>query len=122
MRSTRHPEVAGTSDLLPRLHRLVRPRLIDNDLIQAAAATYVITATDGEIDAEQAQLEQQAGGAPQLLQQAVLSGIPPSELREALRGLVLSNKLSEAVVANETVTQEQLQAAYQQNIDQFDTV
>jgi parvulin-like peptidyl-prolyl isomerase len=52
----------------------------------------------------------------------VLSGIAPSDLRTALRSLVLGNKIAEAVVADVTVAPDQLQAAYQQNIDQFDQV
>jgi foldase protein PrsA len=116
------PQVAGDDAALARLQRNILTRLIDNRLIAEAARTLGVAATEGEIDQEQAQLAQQAGGDQQLQQQAVLSGIAPSELRTALRGLVLGNKIAEAVVADVTVSNEQLQAAYQQNIDQFDQV
>jgi parvulin-like peptidyl-prolyl isomerase len=116
------PQIAGDANALAQLQRSILTRLIDNDLLAAAAARVHVSVSEGDIDQEQAQLTQQAGGADQLRQQAILSGIAPSELRSALRGLVLGNKISEAVVANETVSQAQLQAAYQQNIDQFDQV
>ena len=116
------PQVAGDAAALARLQRNILTRLIDNQLIASAARTLGVAATEGEIDQEQAQLAQQAGGDQQLQQQAVLSGIAPSELRSALRGLVLGGKISDAVVADVTVTPDQLQAAYQQNIDQFDQV
>jgi parvulin-like peptidyl-prolyl isomerase len=116
------PQVAGDAAALARLQRNILTRLIDNDLLDTAARTFGVRATESEIDQERAQLAQQAGGDPQLLQQAVLSGIAPGELRSALRGLVLGNKIADAVVANETVSPAQLQAAYQQNIDQFDQV
>ncbi|MFL6238696.1 MAG: peptidylprolyl isomerase [Actinomycetes bacterium] len=116
------PQIAGNADALAKLQRSILTRLIDDELLNAAARQLGVSASEGAIDQEQAQLVQQAGGQQQLSQQAVLSGIAPRELRSALRGLVLGNRLSEAVVANEQVSPTQLQAAYQQNIDQFDQV
>src|SRR4051812_16711521 len=116
------PQVAGDATALARLQRNILTRLIDNDLLDAAARQVGVAASEGEIDAEQRQLEQQAGGAQQLQQQAVLSGIAPNELRSALRSLVLASKISEAVVANVNVSDAQLRTAYQTNIDLFDQV
>src|SRR4051812_19427955 len=116
------PRIAGDPAALACLQRAILTRLIDGDLLDAAAARLGVRVSEGEIDQEQASLSQQAGGEQQLRQQAVLSGIAPGDLREALRSLVLGNKISQAVVANETVSPSQLEAAYQQNIDQFDQV
>jgi foldase protein PrsA len=116
------PQVAGDAASLAKLQRSILTRLIDSRLITEAARTLGVSATESEIDQEQAQLAQQAGGDQQLVQQAVLSGIPPKDLRSALRGIVLGNKIAEAIVADVNVSPEQLQAAYQQNIDQFDQV
>jgi parvulin-like peptidyl-prolyl isomerase len=115
-------QIAGDNDKLAQLQRSILSRLIDNTLLADAARIEGITVTEGEIDGEQAQLAQQAGGADQLRQQAILNGISPNELRAALRGLVISSKLTEAVVADVVVSPAQLAAAYQQNIDQFDQV
>ena len=116
------PQIAGDPAALARLQRAILTRLIDGDLLAAAAARLNVAVSEGEIDQEQADLSRQAGGDQQLLQQAVLSGIAPSDLRPALRSLALGSKISQAVVANETVSDAQLQAAYEQNIDQFDQV
>src|SRR5947208_377098 len=112
------PQVAGDAASLARLQRNILTRLLDDDLLNTAARTLDIQVSATEIEQEHAQLAQQAGGESQLQQQAVLSGIAPSELPAALRSLVLGNKIAEAVVANVTVSPAQLQAAYQQNIDQ----
>lgn len=116
------PQIAGDASALAKLQRSVLTRLIDDQLLGVTAQRLGLRASEGEIDQEQAQLAQQAGGDAQLRQQAVLSGIAPSELRSALRGLVLSSKIGQAVVASETVSDAQLRAAYKQNIDQFDQV
>ena len=120
--ATTRPQIAADANALARLQRTILGRVIDTDLLTAAGRTRGITVSAGEIDTEQAQLAQQAGGESQLQQQAVLSGIPPGELRSVLSGLVVGSKLAEAVVADVAVTPAQLQAAYQQNIDQFDQV
>src|SRR5947208_38729 len=91
------PQVAADAAALARLQRNILTRLIDNDLLDNAARSLGVRATESEIDQEQAQLAQQAGGETQLRQQAVLSGIAPSELRSALRGLVLGNHIADAV-------------------------
>ena len=116
------PQIAGDAAARAKLQRSILSRLIDNELLETAAKDFHISVSEGEIDQEQAQLEQQAGGKPQLMQQAALSGIAPSELRTALRGLVLGGKISNAVVADVAVSPTQLQQAYNQNIDQFDQV
>ena len=104
------------------LQRQVLTRLIDGLILDAAARARGIAITDGEIDAQQAALLQQAGGEDQLRQQAIQSGIAPAKLRSVIRQLTLSSKLASDVVANVTVTRAQLVAEYRKNIAQFDQV
>jgi parvulin-like peptidyl-prolyl isomerase len=97
-------------------------RLINNDVIAAAAAAHGVTVSNSEIDAQISQFAQQAGGQAQLEQSAAQNGVPKEELRDFIRFYVLQQKLADKLVADIPVTQDQLQAAYQQNIDQFDQV
>lgn len=97
-------------------------QLIHNRLVALAAATHHVRVTSSEIDQQIAQFAQQAGGNAQLLQSAAQSGVPKDEIRTFIRYYVLEQKLGAALVANLPVSRAQLQAAYQQNIDSFDTV
>ena len=97
-------------------------RLINNDVIAAAAAAHGVTVSDSEVDTQISQFAQQAGGQAQLEQSAAQNGVPRSALRSFIRFYVLQQKLADKLVADVPVTQAELQAAYQQNIDQFDTV
>ena len=97
-------------------------QLINNDVIAAAAAAHGVTVSDSEIDNQLNQFAQQAGGMPQLEQSAAQNGVPRTQLRTFIRFYVLQQKLADKLVADIPVTQDQLQAAYQQNIDQFDKV
>ena len=102
--------------------RLELARLIENRVIAAAAAAHRVAVTPAEVDQQMLQFAQQAGGVPQLEQQAAQGGVPKQDLRTFVRYYVLQQKLGDALVANQPVSQQQLQAAYQQNIDQFDQV
>jgi len=97
-------------------------RLINNDVIAAAAAAHGVTVSNNDIDTQMGQFAQQAGGQSQLEQSAAQNGVPKEDLRNFIRFYVLQQKLADKLVADVPVTQEQLQAAYQQNIDQFDQV
>jgi len=97
-------------------------RLINDDVIAAAAAAHGVTVSNNEIDTQISQFAQQAGGQAQLEQSAVQNGVPKEDLRGFIRFYVLQQKLADKLVADVPVTQDQLQAAYQQNIDQFDQV
>jgi len=97
-------------------------RLINNSIIESAAARRHITATSAEIDTQLNEFAQQAGGLPQLQQQAASSGIPKSELRDFIRHYVLEQKIGDALVANLPVSRQDLKSAYQQNIDRYDVV
>jgi foldase protein PrsA len=97
-------------------------RLINNSIVAAAASAHHITVTPHEVDTQIASFAQQAGGMTQLLQQAAQGGVPKSELHSFIRYYVLQQKLADSLVADVPVSQSQLQAAYQQNIDQYDQV
>jgi foldase protein PrsA len=104
------------------LQRQVLTRLIDGFILEAAARTAGVTVTEGDIDAQQATLLQQAGGEDQLRQQAIQSGIAPGDLRSVIRQLTLNTRLAAAVVSDVTVTSVQLLAEYKKNIGQYDQV
>src|SRR4051794_35851319 len=97
-------------------------RLINNRVVAAAAADHHVVVTENDIDTQINQFAQQAGGMDQLLQQAAQGGVPKTELRDFIRYFVMEQKVGDAVVADVPVSAAQLQAAYQQNIDNFDQV
>ena len=97
-------------------------RLVTNFIIAAAAEEHHLTASQADIDQQMNEFAQQAGGQAQLFQQAEQSGIPRKELREFTRFYVLEQKLADQLVATVPVSDAQLKAAYQKNIDQFDQV
>jgi parvulin-like peptidyl-prolyl isomerase len=97
-------------------------RLINNVVIGKVAAAQGINVGAPDIDQQLASFAQQAGGQQQLLQQASAGGVPAKDLRSFVRYYVLQQKIADELVATVTVTQEQLQAEYQKNIDQFDQV
>jgi foldase protein PrsA len=97
-------------------------RLITNHIVVAAAAAHGIRITQADIDTQLAEFSQQAGGTAQLLQQAEQSGIPRAELSSFTRYYVLQQKLGDELVASVPVSQAELEAAYQQNIDSYDQV
>lgn len=97
-------------------------RLISNRIVASAAAAHGITATTSEVDDQVQTFAQQAGGMDQLLQQAAGQGIPANELRSFIRFYVLQNKLADALVADQPVSEEELQKAYDANIDSYDQV
>lgn len=94
-------------------------RLINRQVLQRAAADRNLTVTQGEIDAQLAQFAAQAGGQPQLLQQAAQGGIAAQDLPDFVRDIVLEQKLGDALTADVTVPEAQLRSLYQQNIGQY---
>ena len=97
-------------------------RLITNILVSKAASEEGVTATNADIDSELASLAQQAGGESQLEQQAGAAGVPKKDLRNFIYYFVLQQKIGEKLAAAVPITQQQLEAAYQSQIDQFDQV
>ena len=97
-------------------------RLVNNLIIAAAAKEHHITASQADVDQQLNEFAQQAGGQSQLLDQAEQSGIPKSDLPEFTRFYVMQQKLADQLVADVPVSEAELAAAYQKNIDQYDQV
>ena len=97
-------------------------RLINNVLITRIAARDGIVATPADIDQQLASFAQQAGGEKQLETQAAGAGVPVKDLRSFIGYFVLQQKIADRLVQNVPVSDADLQAAYQKNIDQYDQV
>jgi parvulin-like peptidyl-prolyl isomerase len=97
-------------------------RLVNNIVIVHLAAADHLTASATDVDQQLASFAQQAGGQKQLLTQAAAGGVPAKDLPGFVRYFVLQQKIADKLAATVTVSQAQLQAAYQKNIDQFDQV
>ena len=97
-------------------------RLITNIVVAKAAADEHVTVTNSDIDKELDTLAQQTGGKQQLIQAASASGVPEQDLRNFVRYFVMQQKLGDALAANISVSDADLQAAYQKDIDKYDQV
>ena len=102
--------------------RQVLGRLIGAQLLQKAAADKGIEATEGEIDAKLDEFATEAGGRPELEQQAVQSGVALQDLRPVVRDLILQQELAEVLTRDLPVPADQLEAAYKANLAKFDQV
>jgi foldase protein PrsA len=97
-------------------------RLVTNFIIAAAAKEHHLTVSQADIDQQMNEFAQQAGGTAQLFQQAEQSGIPRKELSSFTHFYVLEQKLADQLVSSVPVSDAQLKAEYQKNIDQYDQV
>lgn len=92
--------------------------MIDHYLIQEAARQEQVSVTDAEVRARLAAFAQQAGGMTQLEQQAASAGVAKVDLEPYVRDLTLTGKVGEKLVANVSVPQAQLLAAWRQQFVQ----
>ena len=97
-------------------------RMVTNLIVAAAAREHHLTASQADIDQQLNSFAQQAGGQAQLIQQAEQSGIPRAELSDFTRYYVLQQKLADQLIARIPVSQADLRAAYEKNIDQYNQV
>jgi parvulin-like peptidyl-prolyl isomerase len=97
-------------------------RLITNVIVARAARDEHVTVSNTDIDQELDTLAQQTGGQKQLVQAASASGVPEQELRTFVRYFVMQQKIGDALASNLAVTDAELQAAYQKDIDKYDQV
>ena len=102
--------------------RQVLSRLVNREVLQAAAEREGVTVSDGDVDAQLEDFASQAGGEQALEAQAAQNGISPQDLQPFLRDVVLEQALGDALTEDEDVPQEQLEGLYQQNIAQYDRV
>ena len=101
--------------------RMTLGRLITSRLIAKLAAQHHVTVTSKEVSDQTAAFVQQAGSLASLQQQAAEGvGVTAAQLPALIRDTVVQQKLSDALVANLSVTPAQLASEYQKNIDQFD--
>ena len=106
----------------PAFQRQVLSRLVNREVLQAAAEREGVTVDDGDVDAQLEDFAEQAGGEEALEEQAAQNGIAPQDLQPFLRDVVLEQALGDALTEDEDVPQEQLEGLYQQNIAQYDRV
>jgi parvulin-like peptidyl-prolyl isomerase len=106
----------------PKFIRNQLGQLIDNMLIGRLAASEGITVSNADIDQQMAALAQQYGGQQQLEQRAAAGGVPANTLRTFVRYFVLQQKIAEKLASGVTVSQADLEAEYQKNIDTYDQV
>lgn len=102
--------------------RQVLSRLVNRQVLRAAAEREGVTVDDGDVDAQLQDFAAQAGGEEALEAQAAQNGIAPQDLQPFLRDVVLEQALGDALTEDEDVPQEQLEGLYQQNIAQYDRV
>jgi foldase protein PrsA len=102
--------------------RQVLSRLVNREVLQAAAEREGVTVSDGDVDKQLQDFAAQAGGEEALEAQAAQNGISPEDLQPFLRDVVLEQALGDALTEEEDVPQEQLEGLYQQNIAQYDRV
>jgi parvulin-like peptidyl-prolyl isomerase len=97
-------------------------RLITNVIVARAAAGMHVTVSNSDVDHELDTLAQQTGGRQQLIQAASASGVPEPDLRTFVRYFVMQQKLGDALASDINVSDAELQAAYQKDIDKYDQV
>lgn len=106
----------------PAFQRQVLSRLVNREVLRAAAEREGVTVDDGDVDAQLEDFAAQAGGEQALEAQAAQNGISPEDLQPFLRDVVLEQALGDALTEDQDVPQEQLAGLYQQNIGQYDRV
>ena len=106
----------------PKYQRDTLSRLINHRVLAAAASGQHVAVTEGAVDARLAGFAQQAGGRPQLEQQAAQAGIARVDLRGFVRDLVLTDALGDTLTAGASVPPEVVAGLYQQGIAQYDQV
>jgi len=106
----------------PKFQRDALGRLIRHEVLAEAAREQHVTASPGAVDAKLASFEQQAGGHPQLLQQAAQGGISEQDLRPFITDLVLGDAIGDKLTASVEVPASAIEALYKQNAAQYDQV
>jgi foldase protein PrsA len=102
--------------------RQVLSRLVNREVLQAAAEREGVTVEDGDVAAQLEDFAAQAGGEQALEAQAAQNGISPKDLQPFLRDVVLEQALGDKLTEDEDVPPEQLEGLYKQNIAQYDRV
>ncbi len=97
-------------------------RLINSAVLERAAEEEGVEVTAGEVAEQLEMFATQAGGREALVMQAAQSGISEQDLEPFVRNIVLDQQLGDALTEDVDVPAAALQAAYQENIAQYDQV
>jgi parvulin-like peptidyl-prolyl isomerase len=102
--------------------RSVLARLIQHQVLLAAAKAEGVTVTGAQKDAARAAIAAQLGGEDQLVAQAAKAGFSAADLDQAIADTALKDALGDKLTASVPVPESVLRGAYQQNIAQYDKV
>lgn len=97
-----------------QFQRQLLSRLVQREVLRAAAEAEGVTVSDGEVDAQLAVFAEGAGSVEALQQQGLQAGVSADEFRPFIRDIVLDRALGDALVEDVEVPQDQLRAAYEQ--------
>jgi foldase protein PrsA len=101
--------------------RAVLTRLIEHELLVKMAAEQHVTVTETEVDTTLKDLAQQRQGLDQLELAAAQAGIAKSDLRDAIRDVVLTNDIRDALVKDVKVSTAALHGSYDRAFVQVHT-
>jgi len=102
----------------PAFQRATLSRLINREVLAAAAEREGVTVDEGDVDALIEDFSGQAGGREALEAQAAQSGIAAADLPDILRDVALEQALGDELTEDEQVPEEQLRSLYQQAVSQ----
>ena len=118
------PEIAERVEGDPRaraqLQTQVLSRMVDQILLDQAAADVGVTVTEAETAARLDQIKRQFGSEEEFLSAIQQQGISPQDLDTQVRALVLGEKIQSKIseeVAADAVTDEQVRQAYDREFD-----
>lgn len=106
----------------PAFQRDVLERLINAEVVEAAARRNGVSVTAGQVQEQYDAIEEQVGGPQELRTQAAAAGLSLDRVRDLARVQALSLALGDRLTQDIEVPAEQLRQAYEQGIDQFDQV
>ncbi len=102
--------------------RRVLTQLITRALDDQAAAKLGVTVTDADVEKRYQEFVTQAGGAQQLEEQAATNGIAKDDIRTIIRDFVVSDAISDKLVADVKITDAQIKARYDKDKLTYDRV
>lgn len=102
--------------------RSVLGRLIQHEVLAAAAKAQGVSITGADKDQARAAIAAQLGGEDQLVSQATKSGFSTDELNRAIADSALRDALGDRLTAAIDIPESALRAAYAQGLAEFDRV
>jgi parvulin-like peptidyl-prolyl isomerase len=102
--------------------RSVLARLIQHEVLTAAAEKHAVTVDGATIDAAYDRFATQLGSEANLKAEAAKAGIAQGDLRGVIADAALRDALADKLTADIPVPEDQLRLAYQDGISEFDKV